>query len=84
MRVTLDSIFGELLEEYPDTEEVLRKYLGEAYCLSCPGKMFDTIGNGVMLHGLSDETAQLMVKDLQAVVDADAQEAAAHSEQTQL
>lgn len=71
MRVTLDSIFGELLEEYQDTEAVLRKYLGEAYCLSCPGKMFDTIGNGVMLHGLSDETAQLMVKDLQAVVDAD-------------
>lgn len=70
MKVSLDSIFGELLEDYPDTEEVLKKYLGEAYCLTCPGKMFDNIGNGASLHGLSDETAANMVKDLQAVVDA--------------
>jgi hypothetical protein len=69
MKVTLQSIFGELLEEYPRTEEVLREYLGEAYCLTCPGKMFDTIGNGAMLHGLPDDVAEQMVKDLQAVVD---------------
>ncbi|MBI2411323.1 MAG: DUF1858 domain-containing protein [Candidatus Kerfeldbacteria bacterium] len=69
MKVTLDTIFGEILEEYPASEEVLKKYLGEAYCLSCPGKMFDTIGNGVLLHGLPDEVANLMVADLQAVVD---------------
>lgn len=69
MKVTLDTIFGEVLEEYPASEDVLRKYLGEAYCLTCPGKMFDTIGNGVMLHGLPDEVAQQMVDDLQQVVD---------------
>lgn len=69
MKVTLDTIFGEVTEEYPESEDVLRKYLGEAYCLTCPGKMFDTIGNGVMLHGLPDEAAQQMVKDLQEVVD---------------
>jgi hypothetical protein len=70
MEVTLDSIFGELLEEYPETEEVLKDYLGQAYCLVCPGKMFDTIGNGVLLHGLTDEHAAEMVDDLQVVVDA--------------
>lgn len=69
MKVTLDTIFGEVLEEYPETEEVLKDYLGEAYCLTCPGKMFDTIGNGAMLHGLSDDTAFAMVEDLQKVVD---------------
>lgn len=69
MRVTLNSIFGELLEEYPETEDVLKKYLGEAYCLTCPGKMFDTLGNGAMLHGLSDEAADSLVADLQKVVD---------------
>lgn len=69
MDVTLETIFGEILEEYPDTEEVLKKYLGEAYCLTCPGKMFDSIGNGAMLHGLSDEQAVAMVNDLQEVVD---------------
>lgn len=71
MEVSLDTIFGEILEEHPDSEEVLKKYLGEAYCLTCPGKMFDTIGNGAMLHGLSDEEAAGMVADLQAVVDRD-------------
>ena len=69
MKVTLDTIFGEVTEEYPETERVLKKYLGEAYCLTCPGKMFDTIGNGAMIHGLSDEEAMNMVHDLQEVVD---------------
>lgn len=70
MEVTLDAIFGELLEEYPETEQVLKAYMGEAYCLTCPGKMFDTIGNGVLLHGMTDEMTQDMIEDLQAVVDA--------------
>lgn len=70
MKVSLNTIFGEILEDYPASEDVLRKYLGEAYCLTCPGKMFDTIGNGAMIHGLSDEAAIGLVRDLQAVVDA--------------
>lgn len=74
MQVSLDTIFGEILEEYPRSEDVLKKYLGEAYCLSCPGKMFDTIGNGALIHGLSDETAKAMVADLQACVDEQDQE----------
>lgn len=57
------------MEEYPASIDVLKKYLGEAYCLTCPGKMYDTIGNGAMLHGLSDAQAQGMVEDLQEVVD---------------
>lgn len=69
MKVTMDTILGELLEEYPDTEFVLKKYLGEAYCLSCPGKMFDTVGNGAMLHGMSDEESANMLADLQECVD---------------
>ncbi len=71
MKVSKDTIFGEILEEYPGSEAVLVKYLGAAYCLTCPGKMFDTIGNGAMIHGLSDEAMQGMVKELQAVVDAE-------------
>lgn len=69
MKISLDTIFGEITEEYPETERVLKKYLGEAYCLTCPGKMFDTIGNGALIHGLSDEEAMNMVHDLQEVVD---------------
>jgi len=69
MNVSLETIFGELLEEYPKTEQVLIKYLGQAYCLTCPGKMFDNIGNGAMIHGLSNDVADKMVEDLQKVVD---------------
>lgn len=69
MQVTMDTILGEILEEYPDSEFVLKKYLGEAYCLSCPGKMFDTVGNGAMLHGMSDEEGMNMLADLQECVD---------------
>ncbi len=69
MKVGPETIFGELLEQYPETEEVLRTYMKDAYCLTCPGKMFDTIGNGAQLHGLSPEQIQEMVTALQEVVD---------------
>jgi len=69
MNVTMNTILGEILEEYPGAEQVMKKYLGEAYCLTCPGKMFDTIGNGAMLHGMSDDEAANMLSDLQEVVD---------------
>lgn len=69
MKVTMETILGEILEEYPGAEAVMKKYLGEAYCLTCPGKMFDSIGNGAMLHGMSGEEAANMLSDLQEVVD---------------
>ncbi|HLD22060.1 MAG TPA: hypothetical protein VJB65_04120 [Patescibacteria group bacterium] len=72
MKVNQDTILGELLEEYPGTEEVLRKYLGEAYCLTCPGKMFDTVGNGALLHGLSEADTESMLQELQQVVQNEA------------
>lgn len=73
MKITFETILGEMLEEYPETEEVMRKYLGEAYCLTCPGKMFDTIGNGAMIHGMSDEESVNMLHELQEVVNSSAQ-----------
>lgn len=69
MNVTHDTILGELLEEYAGAEAVMKKYLGEAYCLTCPGKMFDTVGNGAFLHGLSDQELENLLFDLQEVVD---------------
>lgn len=77
MKVTMGTILGEILEEYPGAELVMKKYLGEAYCLTCPGKMFDTIGNGAMLHGMSGEEAANMLSDLQEVVDLQEQKAPA-------
>lgn len=69
MKVTQQTIFGELLDAYPETAEVLKQYLGEAYCLTCPGRMFDTIGNGAVVHGLSEQQMESLIEDLQAAVD---------------
>ncbi len=81
MKITMQTILGELLEEYPGAEAVMKKYLGEAYCLTCPGKMFDTIGNGAMLHGMSDAEAENMLSDLQEVVDNQERESQQHINQ---
>lgn len=70
MKITLETIFGELLEEYPDTEAIIKKYMGEdVYCITCPGRMFDTIQNGAMLHGLSEQEILALITELQQEID---------------
>ena len=69
MKITKDTILGELLEQYPKAEEVLREYLGDAPCLTCPGKMYDTIGNGALIHGLPEAEVDAMVADIQTMIE---------------
>lgn len=62
MNITKETLIGELLEEHPETEVVIREHLGDVGCLNCPGKYFDTLEAGAALHGMSPEQVETMVK----------------------
>lgn len=67
MKITKNTIIGELLNKYPQTEKVLKKYLGESTCLTCPGKMYDTVGNIGEIHGLDKGKMDTLLSDLRKV-----------------
>jgi hybrid cluster-associated redox disulfide protein len=46
-----DSVIGEVIRRYPQTEAVFRKFYGEG-CFSCPGQAFETIAQSAMMHNV--------------------------------
>lgn len=55
-------VIGQVLERYPATEEVFRKYYGAA-CFSCPGQATETIRQSAMMHNADEE---LLLQELNA------------------
>lgn len=45
------SIIGEVIRDYPGTEEVFRRFYGEG-CFSCPGQAYETIAQSAMMHNV--------------------------------
>ena len=64
MKITKNTTIGDLLDEYPDAEKILRKYLGEVGCLTCPMRAMETLENGATVHKLSKPKLDKMVKEL--------------------
>lgn len=52
--VTRDSVIGDVIRQYPGTEEVFRKFYGEG-CFSCPGQAFETIAQSALMHNVKEE-----------------------------
>lgn len=50
-----DSVIGEVIRRYPQTEAVFRKFYGEG-CFSCPGQAFETIAQSAMMHNVELDT----------------------------
>lgn len=48
-------IIGEVIEEYPGTEAVFRKYFGKG-CSECPGSRVEDIDFGSTMHNADIET----------------------------
>ncbi|MFH1536501.1 MAG: DUF1858 domain-containing protein [Patescibacteria group bacterium] len=64
MKITKNTTIGDLLEEYPNGEKILRKYMGEVGCLSCPMRAMETLENGATVHGLSKPKLNKLVNEL--------------------
>ena len=53
-QIRADNILGDILAVYPETEEVFRKYYGQA-CFSCPGQATETVTQSAMMHNVSEK-----------------------------
>lgn len=46
-----ESVIGDVIRDFPGTEEVFRRFYGEG-CFSCPGQAFETIAQSAMMHNV--------------------------------
>ncbi|GAB4330776.1 MAG: DUF1858 domain-containing protein [Candidatus Abyssubacteria bacterium] len=53
-------LMGDVLEKYPETVSVFKKYFGEG-CFTCPGARLETIAFGSLMHGLD---ADAVIKEM--------------------
>ena len=63
--ITKQTLVSALIEEHPEVEEILMSY--GLHCAGCHFSEFDTLEDGAMMHGLSDEDIELMIKDVNEV-----------------
>ena len=56
-------LIGEVMEEYPGTEAVFKKYFGKG-CSECPGSRVEDIDFGSTMHNADIET---VLKELNEV-----------------
>lgn len=49
--IGVESVIGDVIRDYPGTEEVFRRFYGEG-CFSCPGQAFETIAQSAMMHNV--------------------------------
>lgn len=60
--VTKDMIIGDVLKEYPDVSVIMLEH--GLHCVGCHANVFDTIEAGCQLHGLSDDTVETLVTQI--------------------
>jgi len=53
-KITHNHVIGNILENYPATEKVFRKYYGAA-CFSCPGQATETIRQSALMHNVDEQ-----------------------------
>lgn len=65
-KITKQTPINSLLEKHPEVAEILMGY--GLHCVGCHFSELDTLEDGAMMHGLSDEDVELMIKDVNSVV----------------
>jgi len=54
VRVTKDSVIGDVIEAVPGADKVIEKYFGSG-CFTCPGIKMESIAFGAMMHNIDPE-----------------------------
>ncbi len=63
--ITKNSKIGEVIDAFPAAADVLLK--NNIHCLGCGGRNFETIDQGLKVHGFSDEEIDKIVKELNKI-----------------
>ncbi|MEM3113035.1 MAG: iron-sulfur cluster assembly accessory protein [Candidatus Pacearchaeota archaeon] len=69
-KITKDMIIQEILAEYPDKAMLLSEILMEfgIHCIGCGASEFETLEEGVLGHGFSEEDLNILVAELNKAV----------------
>ncbi len=70
MSITKDMTIQEIFYNFPDKKEVLAEILMQIGlgCCGCAGAQFETIEQGLLAHGKSQEEINKVIKDLNSVI----------------
>ncbi|RMG05965.1 MAG: DUF1858 domain-containing protein [Nitrospirae bacterium] len=54
MKVTKDTVIGDIIKNSPDGKKVIEKYFGNG-CFTCPGMKVESISFGAMMHNVDPQ-----------------------------
>ena len=66
-KFTKDMLVMDIIQEHPDVATVLMGY--GLHCVGCHFSDIDTLESGARIHGMDDETINMMVKDVNAMIE---------------
>lgn len=66
-KITKVTLINNLLEKNPEAAEILMAY--GLHCVGCHFSDLDTLEDGAMVHGISDEEIGLMIKDINDTIE---------------
>jgi hybrid cluster-associated redox disulfide protein len=61
-KITKDMTFGEVIEKYPESASIMMKY--GLHCIGCHVATYETIEQGSLAHGMSEDELKQMLKEL--------------------
>jgi len=64
--ITKDMTIGDVVEKHPKVAEVMQEY--GLHCFGCHVNIYETIEQGCLGHGMTDETINSMVSDINKVI----------------
>lgn len=64
IKVTKDSIIGDVLKNNPAATKVIEKYFGNG-CFTCPGINVESISFGAMMHNIDPEKVVKEINELE-------------------
>jgi hybrid cluster-associated redox disulfide protein len=67
-KITKEMIIADVLEKYPITERVFKKYLGKS-CSTCAGSKYEDIFFGATMHNAD---ADMVVRELNEAIEEEA------------
>ena len=65
--ITKNMLLMDAVSKYPEIAPILMGY--GLHCVGCHFSAVDTIEAGAKIHGLDDETIELMLKDINTIIE---------------
>jgi hybrid cluster-associated redox disulfide protein len=60
--ITKDMLIGEAVSQHPELAEYLTNF--GMFCVGCPGAQFETIEQGLKIHGKTDKEIDKFIEEV--------------------